>query len=209
MRFYRKEKRKLILLLIFIIMAIFLCTIDMALRPTISQISEIQAENIATSLISKCVNEEMEFGKYCYSDFAILSKNEYGEIIALQMNMPKINQLYNNLLEKTSEEFKKMSSQIFQISLGSLSGSNLLIGKGPNVKFRLIPVGNVEAKITSNFTTAGINQTLHEIVLEIKCEVKTVIPLHKNKKTVEARFILASTVIVGEIPENYLKLPQN
>ena len=47
----------------------------------------------------------------------------------------------------------------------------LLSGRGPGVKIRISTVGDVETNLKSEFTAQGINQTLHRIYLEAKCNI--------------------------------------
>ena len=63
---------------------------------------------------------------------------------------------------------KRMLKQHF----GSFTGFKLLAGKGPGIKIRITPIGNVETDLKSEFITQGINQTLHRIYLQVKKQKK-------------------------------------
>ena len=51
------------------------------------------------------------------------------------------------------------------VPLGTLSGITFFGGVGPNITVRCIPVGSVNVSFKSVFTAAGINNTLHSIVM--------------------------------------------
>ena len=59
---------------------------------------------------------------------------------------------------------------------GSFTGINLLAGRGPGIKIRISSIGNVETDLRSEFTAQGINQTLHRIYLQVKCQVSILTP---------------------------------
>ena len=57
------------------------------------------------------------------------------------------------------------------------------------------------------FTSAGINQTLHRIMLNVRVECTLLIPGGTVDTTVEAQVCAAETLLVGQVPDSYLELP--
>ena len=55
----------------------------------------------------------------------------------------------------------------------------------------------------SVFSDAGINQTLHRIVLEVKTTVSAIIPGYTTSVEISGQFVIAETIIVGEVPDAY------
>ena len=74
----------------------------------------------------------------------------------------------------------------------------MLSGRGPGVKIRISSIGNIETNLNSEFTSQGINQTLHRIYVDINCKVKVLTPFKD--------ILLAENVIVGNIPDTYYNL---
>ena len=89
---------------------------------------------------------------------------------------------------------------------GSFTGISLLSGRGPGVKIRISSIGNVETDLRSEFTSQGINQTLHRVYLQVKCEVSILTPFENIKKDIINQVLLAENVIVGKIPSTYYNL---
>ena len=58
----------------------------------------------------------------------------------------------------------------------------------------------------SEFTSQGINQTLHRVYLQVKCEVSILTPFENIKKDIINQVLLAENVIVGKIPSTYYNL---
>ena len=77
-------------------------------------------------------------------------------------------------------------------------------GFGPRVPLRAFPAGAVTATPVSSFVTAGINQTIHRLYLDIKVEMRIVVPLASAKLPVSTRVALIEDIIVGAVPSWYL-----
>ena len=53
---------------------------------------------------------------------------------------------------------------------------------------------------------SGINQTLHKLYLDIKCEISILTPFNTINESISNQLIIAENVIVGNIPETYYNL---
>lgn len=66
--------------------------------------------------------------------------------------------------------------------------------------------GTVETDLRSEFKEAGINQTLHRIYLEVKCNVTILTPYETITETITNQVLLTEGVIIGNIPDTYYNL---
>jgi len=82
----------------------------------------------------------------------------------------------------------------------------LLSGRGPGVKIRISSIGNIDTNLNSEFTSQGINQTLHRIYVDISCNVKVLTPFKDIERKITNKVLLAENVIVGNIPDTYYNL---
>ena len=82
----------------------------------------------------------------------------------------------------------------------------MLSGRGPGVKIRISSIGNIETNLNSEFTSQGINQTLHRIYVDVSCNVKVLTPFKDIERNITNRVLLAENVIVGNIPDTYYNL---
>ena len=78
--------------------------------------------------------------------------------------------------------------------------SELLWGRGPTIKVRSFTVGSVTAEFESEFSTAGVNQTLHKIWLSVCVPTTILLPGQQIEVAVETKLCVAETVIVGKVP---------
>ena len=66
-----------------------------------------------------------------------------------------------------------------------------------------MPNPTVDVNFRDDFTSAGVNQTVHKIYLDVDANVSAAVPAVKTGARVKTSFLIAQTVIVGEVPETY------
>ncbi len=82
----------------------------------------------------------------------------------------------------------------------------MLAGRGPGIKIRISSIGDVETDLRSEFTAQGINQTLHRVYLQVKCNVNILTPFDNITRDITNQVLLMENVIVGNIPNTYYNL---
>lgn len=95
-----------------------------------------------------------------------------------------------------------------QVPLGSLFDLEPLWAKGPAIRARAMTVGTVRAEFDSQLTSAGVNQTLHRIWMEVDVPMTLLLPGGEVEVSVDTRLCVAETVIVGKVPDTYLQMGQ-
>lgn len=68
-------------------------------------------------------------------------------------------------------------------------------------------VGSAHAVFQSQFSDAGINQTRHQILLEVTVSVDILLPGGDLPAEISAQVPVAETIIVGSVPDTYVELP--
>lgn len=66
--------------------------------------------------------------------------------------------------------------------------------------------GTVETDLRTEFVEAEINQTLHRIYLEVRCNVNILTPYDTISETITNQVLLTEGVIIGNIPDTYYNL---
>ena len=85
----------------------------------------------------------------------------------------------------------------------TLTGSPLLAGRGPKLYVKMETLGTASAKFNDRFIAAGINQTKHQILLEVDVSVSILLPGITTYTKVSNEISVAETVIVGGVPQTY------
>lgn len=199
--FFRKLGMKLIA--VGMVLTGLLVIMDLSFRPIIETVNAYECHEMVTRVINDAVLAELENENADYSKLVNLTTNADGEVISLESNVMNINKLKTRIAQRLEREIERLSEVDIQIPIGTLLGIQLLHGKGFSVGMTVQPMGFATASIISEFSDAGLNQTLHRIVIEIKAEVDAIIPGFSTRVPVKTTIVAAETVIVGRVPNAY------
>lgn len=200
-KFLNKLGIKLIALAL-IIVGLFLLA-EASFRPMIESMNAYECHETVSRIINDAVLSELEHSGEDYASLMTLSTNGGGEVTSVQSNAVNINRLKTNVAERVERELERLSAVDIQIPIGTLLGLQLLHGKGFSVGMSVVPLGYATTTIISEFTEAGINQTLHRIIIEISADVDALIPGIETRVPVKTSIVAAETVIVGRVPDAY------
>lgn len=200
-----RNKRKIIKILLILVIAI---TIVRAVLLSINPIIEEKCKTVAKSTATKISNEQatLVMAKYTYEDLINVIKDENGNIKMIGTNIISVNEIISDIPIKIQEELEKSENNNFNIKLGSFFGSKIFSGMGPNINIKIQLDGTVETDLKSEFTSQGINQTLHRIYLDVVCKVSILTPVNVISEEIKNQVLLVEGIIAGEIPESYYNL---
>lgn len=178
--------------------------VGVRLRPMAAAAAQTQAVNTFNRLIEDAILADLKETPVYYRDFVTIERDQTGAITALTTDMSAMNRLRGELLECILDALEGIRLSDVRIPLGSLTNLDVFWGRGPAVKIRSMSVGTARAEFESEFTDAGVNQTLHRIWLEVCVPLKLALPGTWVETQVETRLCVAETVIVGSVPGTYL-----
>lgn len=185
----------------FLIASLFL--IDSRIRPVITTLSTYQAKLAATKSINDAVMQVITTEDVVYNNIISVRENPQGEVSSIETDMITINRLKAEITNKVSEQLEIDASKGIFVPIGSILGGQFLAGRGPSLEFKVLPAGYVKTEIYNQFESAGINQTLHQIMLSVQATVSAVAPVYTVTTDVDTNLCIAETVIVGKVPSAY------
>jgi sporulation protein YunB len=94
--------------------------------------------------------------------------------------------------------------QGIDIPIGSFTGMPILMGRGPEIKIKLLPVASIQSHFLSEFESVGINQVKHRIYINVETTVNLVLPVANRKITTSSMVLVCESVIIGDVPAVYL-----
>ena len=162
-----------------------------------------RVSNTVNRIVSAAVNEAVADGEIDYQNFVIFDKDDTGHITALRSNVAEVNRMQGRIADEILARLAEVSTSELEIPLGTLTGSALLAGRGPNLHVRMQAVGSASATFRNLFTAAGINQTRHQIFLDVDVYMSILLPGMKTSTKVSNEIAVAETVIVGGVPDTY------
>lgn len=210
MRRQNGEHRQLLFAtLLGIALALFLIhQFDASLRPQLVSLAETQVRNQITRIADQSVSDALNDQSISYGDMVTLQTGRTGEITTLTTDTVRLNRLRGAVMEDVIAQVETLSDRDLGVPLGTLTGLDLLSALGPKLPVRVLSVASAEAEYRNDFTGAGINQTLHRVMLDVTVTAKLLLPGGIVELQVVTPVCVAETVIVGQVPDAYLNLNQ-
>lgn len=180
------------------------CPIREYLKDVAGAIALSDATDMITEAVNEAIGQKMREGLYDYDYFVTLQKDAEGGITAISANMARINTLSSEILQTVIDTTNSGELNL-EIPLGNLLNSNLLLGRGPDIPVKIIMLTSSYADFRNELSDAGINQTKHQIILEIQVDIDVLMPWEVRSTHVLSEVIVAETIIVGRVPDTYLE----
>ncbi len=192
----------LILLMILAVVGFF--TFRSKYNDVAQALAQTQVVNITSDLINDAIDRQIEEGNIQYDRIVYFEKDLDGRITALKTNISEVNRLKTDVLNLINDEILAMDTQNIGIPIGNLVLPEILSGKGPLIPVNILSIRNSDANFTSDFTQAGINQTLQQLNMNVIVDVAVLVLGQTNTFTVSSQVVVAETIIVGDVPDTYL-----
>lgn len=206
--YYRRRlDRRALLRVLALLLAVSLLALTLTatarMRPLLESLATTRVSNTVNRIIFEAVNEAIQNGDISYERLISLEKDSEGKITAVHSNMAAFNRLQAQILDIILAKIDQVSARELSIPIGTLTGSALLAGRGPRIRVRMESVGSSTARFNNQFESAGINQTKHQIILEVEVSVAILLPGFTTATKVSTAVTVAETVIVGAVPDTY------
>ena len=201
-----KRKKVVVFFVVLVILAILfaLYFYRRSMNPIILDIAQTRLKAETTLAINEAITIALA-DNVDYSDFVLVEKNNENDIVMLSANSALVNMLARNTAIITQKKISELKSFEVDIPIGTLSGIPLLSEVGSTVAVNVSPVGNVRCSFESAFETAGINQTLHRIYLNVVSRVDLIMPTSHTEVETTTPILLCESVIIGKVPDTFLQ----
>lgn len=193
-----------LLLIVLVILAVLLGWFRYRYNDSIRALAQTQVRNATSDLINDSIDAQIEQGNIHYDRIVYFEKDLNGEITALKTNMAEVNRLKTAILNLVNDEILAMDTSKLSIPLGSLALPEIFSGRGPGIPIEVISIRNSDGSFESYFSEAGINQTLHQLTMEVVVDVSVLVLGKAEEFTVSSQVVVAETVIVGRVPDTFL-----
>lgn len=197
-----QKKYKIFAFFIIFILLIFLYCKYLAV-PIVIRNTQSQIKSYATKSINYAIADTMN-QNISYGDLVNIVKDKNDNVSYIEANSVRINLLSKSMSKVVMSNFLEFAKWPIKISVGSFTGISILSGVGPKIAFNISPFGEVLCSFSSNFESAGINQTYHKLYLIISLKIYVVFPFQKLQVLSDSEVLLCETLIIGKIPEVYL-----
>lgn len=181
--------------------------VDLGMSKTAQYLAQNQASSLASRTISQSAQQALE-GSGCTTQDLISLQCSGGQVQSLSTDTVLLNNLRSDIALAVQQKLDEPEQNTVHIALGSLIGGELLYGRGPSIPIRYVPTGLVQTRVESQFSSAGINQTQHELILYVSADLAVLLPGTRLTTSVEVPLVISQTVLVGQVPESYTSVVQ-
>lgn len=209
-----KKIIKLIFILTLIIIPIDLILkyINKKISPKLISYAELEIKKISNLIITKSITKE---SLQNINEIFIINKNSNNEILTVDLDTLKINNLIREATINIEENLKQLElgnineynenkkGVVLQIPLGLIFNNFLLNNKGPKIPVKLKIIGDMGIETKTKVTNYGINSALIEVSLEIKIKEEVILPITTKEIEVASTTPIAIKLVQGTVPNYY------
>lgn len=202
-----KGKWFVILILLVVLMIYGALYTEKVIKPNMAAIAEVRVRSMMSQVINDAVNEHFMQDDGTNRLFEIMTDSD-GNISFVQSNTVAMNALGTSLTKTIQTELRNIEMKVVKVPLGSILGNQILSQVGPYVDLKVLPIGTSKVNFKSEFESTGINQTKYKVFLELNSQARILAPFSMNNIQVENTILLAEVIIVGDVPDSYIFVPE-
>ena len=160
------------------------------------------ASDLITQTVSNIVENEMRLLGPDGGKFVSFEKDADGQISAIVTDTSRVNILSAELLNAIVEASDRGDLDL-SIPFGNLLVISFFLGRGPTVPVKITMLTSSRVDFRNVLTDAGINQTKHQLLLEVCVDADVLLPWEIRSTQIVTEVLVAETIIVGRVPQTY------
>ena len=174
--------------------------INRTLRPIAFDLAQSYGSAAVLKVINDTVSDYFDSADIGYSDLVRLKYTSGGFVSSVEYNSAAINKMKSDCLSLLSKSFSRLRASKIKVPLGDMFDDISLSGRGPTVTVKISESAVPDIEVLSTFEGVGVNQSRNEIIMRVSALVSVYIPPKSAEFTVSQDYVLAQTVIVGDVP---------
>ena len=195
---------RLLLIIILVLTAAFFL-FRRKYQDVIVALAQTQVINTTSDLINDAIDQQIDAGDSMDGRVMYFEKDLDGRIAALKTNMNEVIRLGTQVLNIINDEILARDASQLGIPLGNSFFPEFLSGRGLSIPVEILAIRNSDASFTSDFSEAGINQTLHRLNMEVRVDVSVLVLGRTESFAVNSQVMVAETIIIGQVPDTLLQ----
>lgn len=197
----RRKRKKIVLFVVLSCILIVAACCGVYWRKLTERFADIATKR-AEAQITYAVNESVAevFGSSTYADFVqVEADTPSGKVHYVAADSQTINMFALQTAVYVQNKLSRLCLSC-EVPFGTLAGFILLPELKPNFAAEFSSVDVVNCKINSRFLSAGVNQTLHRIFVDVAVQTELLIPGRFAKISVTVPVLICENIIVGDVP---------
>lgn len=204
-----RKYRLIVLTAVVLIVTVLLSVCFYKMHPVIITNAVSVAENIMLNSANEAVVSILEAEDFTYDDIVNLTYNSDGYVTSLEIDIYEVNFLKSKISNEVASIVSGRENYDFGIPIGTFFNNDFTNGLGPKIKFNMQITTTTFVDFSQEFESAGINQVLHIIKVDMKIKGSLVIAGYTKGIETSTSAIAAQTVIVGKTPDAFTSVVES
>lgn len=183
--------------------SVILSIVFYKMRPVILRYAESAAETLLLDASNRAILDILNEQNISYNDIVTLSREGSGRVTSLETDIVKINSLKSLISNRLSEIIAGKEYYDLNIPLGTFFSTVYTSGYGPKIHFKMQLTATARVNFSHEFKSAGINQVLHIVMVDMNISGSLVITGYSGGISVSNSAMAAQTIIVGTTPDAF------
>ncbi|RKJ38976.1 hypothetical protein D7X94_14205 [Acutalibacter sp. 1XD8-33] len=169
---------------------------EWALSAVSNELTQEAARGYVLDCMAQAVEAELDKEG---EPFVTVERGPQGQVSMVRADPERLNRLKAGVLERLSASLRGRAT--VYVPVGSLTGVGLFNGRGFPVPIKLQLEGSALVEFSTDFTSAGVNQTCHRLVMTVRARAYSQSKRFEAWVEEETATVLAETLVVGEVPQ--------
>lgn len=204
-----KRKRKIapiVAIILVVAVGVLLISAEIRISNVRGKLISYAAKNAASSAATVGIEKSLDTDRVRYADLVKFRRDRNGNIVSVSTDAYCLNKIGNNIGDEVDKQINEMKSYVLKIPVSVLFSEQFINGRGPKLPVIFVMTGITTTDFENEFTAAGVNQTHHRIMLNIKINTYVI---HSGNVIVvpyETNVCVAESIVVGITPQTFAEI---
>lgn len=204
-----KRKRKIapiVAIILVVAVGVLLISAEIRISNVRGKLISYAAKNAASSAATVGIEKSLDTDRVRYADLVKFRRDRNGNIVSVSTDAYYLNKIGNNIGDEVDKQINEMKSYVLKIPVSVLFSEQFINGRGPKLPVIFVMTGITTTDFENEFTAAGVNQTHHRIMLNIKINTYVI---HSGNVIVvpyETNVCVAESIVVGITPQTFAEI---
>lgn len=170
------------------------------------------AKAVAVNVVAIKINQSLKEGitnGELQGGLLHVERDSEGKVQYVEADSRLITRLVLAFSMKMNENYNLGDTEVVPMNLGILTGNKILSQLPLTVNVKVMPLSLTKFQCETEFETQAINQTRYKVYCTVTSNVQILAPFSRETAEINRKVLLAEAVIVGDVPENYVQVPQD
>ena len=204
-----KRKRKIapiVAIILVVAVGVLLISAEIRISNVRGKLISYAAKNAASSAATVGIEKSLDTDRVRYADLVKFRRDRNGNIVSVSTDAYYLNKIGNNIGDEVDKQINEMKSYVLKIPVSVLFSEQFINGRGPKLPVIFVMTGITTTDFENEFMAAGVNQTHHRIMLNIKINTYVI---HSGNVIVvpyETNVCVAESIVVGITPQTFAEI---